>query len=206
MSRSRGTPGATPDRGVALRRVAESEWRAAMSLAARGFLDAPYNVAMLGPDPVARLAALEHLHGSSPYPRDGVALAAFDGESLVGLTVVSAVDGCDLCAHTDPAHPPEDPVLAREWAYEVAAVAVHARVGRHAHLARAVVDPGRQGEGIGSALVAAALAEFDRGGGGAVVLQCVAERRAFYQRLGFAPFSTFDDPYGPPAWCLRRAG
>lgn len=72
-------------------------------------------------------------------------------------------------------------------------------------LATVGVDPARQGQGLGSAVLRAGLTEADRAGLPAF-LETAEERNVrLYQRLGFQVTAEVDLPDGPRTWCMRRA-
>ncbi|MFJ9901586.1 GNAT family N-acetyltransferase [Streptomyces sp. NPDC101152] len=79
-------------------------------------------------------------------------------------------------------------------------------VGRaHAYLWMIGVRPGRQGEGLGSALIRQALDRCDREGLPAYLEASSARSRALYERLGFEPTGTpLALPDGPHMWPMWR--
>ncbi|MBQ0828259.1 GNAT family N-acetyltransferase [Streptomyces tagetis] len=79
-------------------------------------------------------------------------------------------------------------------------------VGRaHAYLWMIGVAPGRQGEGLGTALLAAALDHCDREGLPAYLEASSPRSRGLYERLGFTLTGTpLDLPDGPRMWPMWR--
>ena len=75
----------------------------------------------------------------------------------------------------------------------------------HWHLDSVAVEPGWQGRGIGSALVAFGL-ERARHGNAAVILETGSPRNVpLYERLGFHVVEEADSPDGGPhVWFMRR--
>jgi ribosomal protein S18 acetylase RimI-like enzyme len=84
--------------------------------------------------------------------------------------------------------------------------AVEARhpVVPHLYLAVLGVDPGRQGEGIGSALIRPGLELCDREGLGAYLETGKERNVAFYGRHGFRVTEELQMPKGPPVWLMWR--
>lgn len=77
----------------------------------------------------------------------------------------------------------------------------------HQHLAMAAVRPGRQGEGIGSALLAARHRVLDAAGTPAYLEASSERSRRLYRRHGYRPVR--GGPYrlpdgGPPMWPMWR--
>ncbi|MCX4905525.1 GNAT family N-acetyltransferase [Streptomyces sp. NBC_00878] len=82
---------------------------------------------------------------------------------------------------------------------------IHPEGRAHEYLWMIAVAPGRQGEGLGTALVQHVLDRCD-GEGLPAYLEASNERsRALYERLGFAFMgSTLDLPEGPSMWPMWR--
>ena len=74
----------------------------------------------------------------------------------------------------------------------------------HLYLALLGVEPERQGEGIGSALLAPGLALCDRDGIPAYLETSKRRNLDFYARHGFIETGRVDVPGGPPVWTLWR--
>ncbi|HEU4974393.1 MAG TPA: GNAT family N-acetyltransferase [Baekduia sp.] len=75
---------------------------------------------------------------------------------------------------------------------------------RHLYLAILGVDPDRQGEGVGSALIQPGLDLCDREGLPAYLETGKERNLAFYGRHGFAVVDELRLPKGPPIWFLHR--
>jgi GNAT superfamily N-acetyltransferase len=75
----------------------------------------------------------------------------------------------------------------------------------HAYLWMIAVEPGRQGEGLGSALMQPVLDRCDREGLPAYLEASSARSRALYERLGFAfTGRAVELPDGPHMWPMWR--
>jgi ribosomal protein S18 acetylase RimI-like enzyme len=74
----------------------------------------------------------------------------------------------------------------------------------HMYLAVLGVDPGRQGEGIGSALIGPGLELCDREGLPAYLETAKERNLAFYGRHGFRITEELALPKGPPIWLMWR--
>lgn len=75
----------------------------------------------------------------------------------------------------------------------------------HQYLHMIGVSPGRQGEGLGSALIEAVLERCDREGLHAYLEASNSRSRALYTRLGFVcTGKTIDLPDGPQLWPMWR--
>lgn len=87
----------------------------------------------------------------------------------------------------------------------VAAIEAVHPVESHWYLAVLGTEPARQGEGIGSALLAPVLARCDRDWVPAYLESSKESNIAFYQRLGFEVTGTIDLPSGGPrVWTMWR--
>ncbi|MGV9272857.1 GNAT family N-acetyltransferase [Streptomyces griseosporeus] len=83
---------------------------------------------------------------------------------------------------------------------------IHPAHRAHEYLWMIGVAPGRQGEGLGSALLAHVLDRCDRDGVPAYLEASSARSRALYARLGFATLTerVLDLPDGPRMWPMWR--
>ena len=81
---------------------------------------------------------------------------------------------------------------------------VHPRE-RHLYLAVLGVDPPRQGQGLGSWLLAPGLEACDREGVGAYLETAKARNVVFYERHGFRVRDELRLPRGPKVWLMWRA-
>uniref|UniRef100_UPI0034DE87F7 GNAT family N-acetyltransferase n=1 Tax=Streptomyces flavofungini TaxID=68200 RepID=UPI0034DE87F7 len=83
--------------------------------------------------------------------------------------------------------------------------AAHPTDRAHQYLHMIAVRPDRQGEGLGTALVAAVLGRCDREGAHAYLEASNARSRDLYERLGFVLTGTpLDLPDGPRMWPMWR--
>ncbi|MFS0695352.1 GNAT family N-acetyltransferase [Streptomyces nitrosporeus] len=83
--------------------------------------------------------------------------------------------------------------------------AVHPHDRAHEYLLMIGVLPGRQGEGIGEALIAGVLERCDREGVPAYLEASSERSRGLYERLGFAfTGRTVELPGGPSMWPMWR--
>ncbi|MFJ6931156.1 GNAT family N-acetyltransferase [Streptomyces nigra] len=75
----------------------------------------------------------------------------------------------------------------------------------HEYLWMIAAAPGRQGQGLGTALITSVLDRCDRDGLGAYLEASSARSRVLYERLGFAlEGRPLDLPDGPPMWPMWR--
>jgi ribosomal protein S18 acetylase RimI-like enzyme len=81
----------------------------------------------------------------------------------------------------------------------------HPETPPHFHLAVLGTDPARQGEGIGSALLAPVLELCDRDHVPAYLESSKERNIAFYARHGFRVTDELRLPKGPPVWLMWRA-
>jgi GNAT superfamily N-acetyltransferase len=83
--------------------------------------------------------------------------------------------------------------------------AIHPTGRAHAYLWMIGVAPGRQGEGLGTALIETVLDRCDREGLPAYLEASSARSRKLYERLGFEPAGpVLDLPDGPSMWPMWR--
>lgn len=178
-----------------VRDVNRREWAAAAPIAARAFFDEEFVVGMFGKDPVSRWAGVHHFYAAESFDQDARHLGAFIGDTQVGLIRLSPFGKCYVCTHVSPGTPPEDPILALDWAFEVEVLKAHSTFERHAWISRVAVEPQLHGTGIGKLLVDSALARHREHGNGIVLLECLASREDFYAGRGFHTVGTLVDPY-----------
>ncbi|MER5837666.1 GNAT family N-acetyltransferase [Streptomyces sp. NPDC002130] len=83
--------------------------------------------------------------------------------------------------------------------------AIHPTGRAHEYLWMIGVAPGRQGEGLGTALIESVLDRCDREALPAYLEASSARSRKLYERLGFAPVGpVLDLPDGPAMWPMWR--
>ena len=80
----------------------------------------------------------------------------------------------------------------------------HPRQPLHWYLATLGTDPARQGQGLGSALLADQLARCDAEGWPSYLESSKESNVPFYERHGFAVTETLDLPDGPRLWLMWR--
>jgi ribosomal protein S18 acetylase RimI-like enzyme len=196
-----------PAGAAPIARASAADLPAAAETLARAFRDNALNVAVIGGDPERRLQSnrhgcrallpVAHVHGEVWVARSGGELAG----ALIGVPPFGW-----------PLPPPAAVArlrcllgqgwrVARRWgeAYE-ALEAVHPPEP-HWYLASLGVLPGRQGGGLGAALLAAWLAGADSHD---AYLETDRPRNVdFYRRHGFAVVRELS-VRGIPIWCMRR--
>ena len=74
----------------------------------------------------------------------------------------------------------------------------------HAYLALLGADPVKQGQGIGTQLMAPMLARCDRDALPAYLESSNEKNLPFYRRHGFELLDTYDTPVGPRVWLMWR--
>jgi len=192
---------------VEVRPMRPGERRAAAGVAARGMRDNPIHVAVFGPDPERRVAALERLFRAlfavAPEPPRVALRAGF----VVGVCGATPPGACHL--------PP--PALARVAAAVArAGVGPFARATRwldawgaqdpeapHRHVGPVAVEGGLQGLGIGSCLLADLRAALDARGEDAWLETDKPENVVFYRRAGFT-VAEESDILGVHCWFMAR--
>lgn len=184
---------------LTIRDVSRDEWAAAAPIAARAFFDEEFVVGMFGQDPLSRWAGAHHFYSAETFDRDARHLGAFIGDTQVGLIRLSPFGKCYVCTHVSPMTPPEDPILAQEWTFEVQVLQAHSTFERHAWISRVAVEPQLHGTGIGKLLVDTALDRLGEHGNGIALLECLPTREGFYAARGFRRVGTLVDPYSDSA-------
>jgi GNAT superfamily N-acetyltransferase len=192
--------------GVAIRQAGEGDREALVQL-----LDSAFQQ-----DPVSGWVFPDEAHRRAVH---GKFLGVFIDVTLAGGRVDITEDGSAMALWLEvPAGKPEGeddtPALMRETAdpeNERAELvgrltgAVHPHDRAHTYLLMIGVSPDRQGEGLGTALMAPVLERCDREGTPAYLEASSARSRALYERLGFAFMGTAVDlPDGPRMWPMWR--
>ncbi|MFJ8052195.1 GNAT family N-acetyltransferase [Streptomyces luteogriseus] len=137
-----------------------------------------------------------------------------DGSACALWLSVSADEGHDDHGDRDRDAEDEGPAQVREAvdpdnerieAIGRLTAAVHPTGRAHEYLWMIGVAPGRQGEGLGTALIEAVLDRCDREGLPAYLEASSARSRKLYERLGFEPAGpVLDLPDGPAMWPMWR--
>ncbi|MCX4548302.1 GNAT family N-acetyltransferase [Streptomyces sp. NBC_01267] len=191
--------------GVAIRQAGEADRETLVRLLDESFMHDPVS-SWVFPDEAHRRA----VHGKF--------LGVFIDVTLAEGRVDLAEDGSAMALWLDvPAGVPEEddtPARMREIADPdnercelVGRLTgeVHPHDRAHAYLLMIGVAPGRQGEGLGTALMAPVLERCDREGVAAYLEASSTRSRALYERLGFAFMGTAVQlPDGPQMWPMWR--
>lgn len=187
----------------AVRELAQDEWSMAAGVAARAFFDEEFIIGMLGADPFERFAGVQHFYAVEPWDDDAVHLGAFLDTTMVGLIRASPYGRCFVCRHVSADAPPDDPLRAKDWVFEVEVLKAHQPYVDHAWISRVAVEPALHGTGIGKLLIDAALEHLARHGAGAVLLECLASREGFYSSRGFRRVGEVVDPHAEMSYLMR---
>ena len=185
-----------------VRELEQSEWSTAAAVAARAFFDEEFIVGMLGEEPFARFVAVQHFYAVEPWDDDAVHLGAFLGPTMVGLIRASPYGRCFVCRHVSPTEPPNDPILAKDWVFEVEVLRAHQDYVDHAWISRVAVEPSLHGTGIGTQLIDGALARIGDDGPGHVLLECLSSRERFYVGRGFRRVAEVVDPHAEMSYLM----
>jgi ribosomal protein S18 acetylase RimI-like enzyme len=194
--------------GVRIRRAAESDRDLVVGLLDASFTDDPVSCWVFPTEEHrrARHAGLMGLFTDVTY-EDGYIDVTEDG--------TAAALWVEFPAEPHPAEEGVDEaVLAREAVdpdnERVEQIArwtagIHPTGRAHVYLWMIAVAPDRQGEGLGTALMAPVLERCDREGVPAYLEASNARSRALYERLGFVFTGTaLDLPDGPSMWPMWR--
>jgi GNAT superfamily N-acetyltransferase len=189
-------------------RITESETADAIALLARGMRDNPIHVAALGDDPAHRVDALTQLF-SGVIPMQPEPLRASEHGKIVGVSGLLIPPECmihgfgGLSADQFPPMLDDADEQARlvEW--------MQAWGGKdpdepHFHLGPVAADAGKQGRGIGTALLEAFCTRVDQDAAVAYLETDKAENVGFYARFGFETVAEAD-VIGVPNWFMRRS-
>ncbi|MFE7777798.1 GNAT family N-acetyltransferase [Streptomyces sp. NPDC057445] len=192
--------------GVRIRQAGESDRGTVVRLLDEAFMH----------DPVSSWVFPDENHRRKVH---GIFMGVFLDLVLAGGRVDMTEDGAAAALWLQvPAGPPEEeddtPARMREIAdpdNERAELvgrltgAVHPHDRAHEYLVLIAVTPERQGEGLGTALIAPVLERCDRDGVPAYLEASSARSSRLYEQLGFAFTSrTVDLPDGPHMWPMWR--
>ncbi|WP_329463111.1 GNAT family N-acetyltransferase [Streptomyces sp. NBC_01431] len=201
-----GAEGAEAEKGVRIRRAGPDDRAAVVRILDEGFQYDPVS-SWVFPDE-ARRREVHHLLMAAFFElalAEGHVDITEDGSAAALWIDVPADAGesdeegpAQLRAFVDP-----DNERIEQIARFTAAIHPHGRA--HAYLMMIAATPQRQGEGLGSALIAPVLQECDRVGRPAY-LEASSERSPrLYERLGFAPLGEpLRLPDGPPMYPMWR--
>ena len=189
-------------------RITESETADAIGVLARGMRDNPIHVAALGDDPAHRVDALTQLF-SGMIPMQPEPLRASENGEIVGVSGLLTPPECMIHAFGGLSADQFPPML--EDADEQARLVewMQAWGGRdpddpHFHLGPVAADAGKQGRGIGTALLEAFCTRVDQDAAVAYLETDKAENVGFYARFGFETVAEAD-VIGVPNWFMRRS-
>ncbi|SRR6266536_889925 len=193
--------------GVDVGRITESETADVIGVLARGMRDNPIHVAALRDDPAHRVEGLTQLF-SGMIPMQPEPLRAREDGEVVGVCGFFPPPECALHAVAGlPADqfPPMledtgDQVRLVEW--------MQAWGGRdpdepHFHLGPVAADAGKQGRGIGTAMMTAFCERVDRDHAVAYLETDKEENVGFYEKFGFETVGEAD-VIGVTNWFMRR--
>jgi GNAT superfamily N-acetyltransferase len=194
--------------GLDVGRITENETADAIAVLARGMRDNPIHVAALGDDPAHRVDALTQLF-SVQIPTQPEPLRAREGDELVG--VCGMLPPPDCMVHAFGSLPAEQfPPVLDEPGEQARAVEWLQSWGKrdpdepHFHLGPVAADAGKQGRGVGTALMEAFCERVDRDGALAYLETDKAENVGFYEKFGFETVGE-TDVIGVPNWFMGRA-
>ncbi|MEU6663185.1 GNAT family N-acetyltransferase [Streptomyces sp. NPDC046821] len=197
--------------GVAIRRATEDDRAALVRLLDLAFMDDPVS-GWVFPDLAHRrrthaglMAAFVDIalaQGWADMTEDGTAAALW--LSVPGAEAAAAVktDAGDAPAQLRAAVDPDNERVEKIGRLTSAA---HPRGRAHEYLWMIAVEPARQGEGLGTALMTPVLDRCDRDGEAAYLEASSARSRGLYERLGFTCHgSGITLPDGPTMWPMWR--
>ena len=193
--------------GVAIRRAGEADREAVTRLLDEAFQD----------DPVSSWVFADADHRRRKHPLlMGAFLDAVLAEGYVDVTEDGSACALWLSVPAEAAHEEDvdeparlreavDPGNERVEFIGRLTAGIHPAGRAHEYLWMIAVRPGRQGEGLGTALIEHVLERCDGAGLPAYLEASSARSRGLYERLGFAcTGGGVDLPEGPPMWPMWR--
>jgi ribosomal protein S18 acetylase RimI-like enzyme len=188
-------------------RITESETADAIGVLARGMRDNPLHIAAYGHDPDHRVEALTGIFNGF-IPMQPEPLRASEGGSVVGVCGLIPPPECMVKTFaTLPAEqfPPmsDDPGEQERVVEWMQAWGTRDPDEPHFHLGPVAADHGKQGRGIGTAMMTAFCERVDRDHAPAYLETDKAENVGFYERFGFETVAKAD-VIGVPNWFMRR--
>jgi GNAT superfamily N-acetyltransferase len=194
--------------GVDVATLAEAELPDAIGTLARGMRDNPLHVAAFGGDPDHRTGSLTQMfNGVMPMQPEPLR-ASVDGE-VVGVCGFGPPPDCMVHLFGSLAldqFPPffEDPATQARLAEWLQTWGKRDPAEPHFHLGPVAADAGKQGQGIGTALMQAFCDRVDRDGALAYLETDKPENVGFYEKFGFETVG--EAPViGVTNWFMRRA-
>ncbi|MGH9049617.1 MAG: GNAT family N-acetyltransferase [Acidimicrobiia bacterium] len=180
----------------------------AVGVLARGMRDNPLHVAAFGDDPERRVAQLAGMF-QMVLTTQPDALRADEAGTIVGTCGLGSGEPCAFAGFAetprDQFPPMSDDPAAVDRLYEwLTTWAARDPEERHLHLGPIAADAGRQGQGIGTAMMKAFCARADRDGELAYLETDKSENVGFYEKFGFETVG--EAPViGVTNWFMRRA-
>lgn len=174
---------------VPLRDLGREDLDGALAIAARAMADNPLHVRVLGGDPPTRLCRVLRLQGlllRSVHAR-GAILGAEQCDSLTGVLGIAwhkpdLAQTVQLALGVLTGFPPNVTALIAAWFVQWVS---HVPRTPYWHIGPVAVDPGRQRQGVGSALMRALCARLDHEGALAYLEVDRPENVRFYAKFGF---------------------
>jgi GNAT superfamily N-acetyltransferase len=193
--------------GLDVGRIGESETADAIRVLARGMRDNPLHIAAYGHDPDHRVEALASIFNGF-IPMQPEPLRASEGGTVVGVCGFIPPPACMVKTFaTLPAEqfrPMSDDPSEQERVVEwMRAWGSRDPDEPHFHLGPVAADAGKQGRGIGTAMMEAFCERVDRDHAPAYLETDKAENVGFYERFGFETLAKAD-VIGVPNWFMRR--
>ncbi|MDQ2827934.1 MAG: GNAT family N-acetyltransferase [Chloroflexota bacterium] len=192
---------------IDLRPLRREELTPAASVAARALRDNPINRAIFGDDPRRRLTGTEAAFRALLPVLRRPPLGAYQGGTLVGIIGVAPPG---TCVPSLPRQLRMLPPLLRHGLGNLAreslvlnAWARHDPRERHWHLDPVAVEPGRQGLGIGTRMMARFCLWMDSVEDSAYLETDKPENVAFYQKFGFVVVGEVT-VLGTATWLMQR--
>jgi GNAT superfamily N-acetyltransferase len=193
--------------GVEVATISEAELSDAIAVLARGMRDNPLHRAAFGDDGDHRVESLTRMF-QGVVPMQPEPLRANDGDALVGVCGFGAPPDCVV--HLFGGLPAEQfPPFFDDAGEQARVVEWLQSWGErdpedpHFHLGPVAADAGRQGQGIGTALMQAFCERVDRDGVLAYLETDKSENVRFYEKFGFETVADAQ-VIGVTNWFMRR--
>jgi len=190
-----------------MRDLGRDDLDGALAIVARAMADNPLHVRVLGTDPPTRLCRVQRLQGlllRSVYAR-GAILGGEQGGPLAGVLGIAwhkpdLAQTVQLALGVLTGFPPHVTALIGVW---FAQWVRHVPRMPYWHIGPVAVDPGRQRQGVGSALMRALCARLDHEGALAYLEVDRPENVHFYAKFGFDVVRE-TAVLGVPNWFMMR--
>jgi ribosomal protein S18 acetylase RimI-like enzyme len=192
---------------IAVRDLGREDLDGALVIVTRAMADNPLHVRVLGSDPSTRLLRVRRLQGlllRSVYAR-GAILGAQQDSSLAGILGIAwrkpgLAQTVELALGVLTSFPPNVAALIGAW---FVTWVRHVPRTPYWHIGPVAVDPGRQRQGVGSALMRDLCARLDCQGALAYLEVDQAENVRFYAKFGF-DVARESAVLGVPNWFMMR--